>query len=173
MSSRRRDLYAVLGVRPKASLEEIKSAHRSLASRLHPDNQTTGDEGRFRAVQEAYEVLADPKRREAYDAERAAHLNGAEVGLAVADLVDVLSIGMSGSVRGAVAEFIDRARDDHWSTIGNQLRRPSAPHPPPAAGAGPVDAELEALRRENARLKEKERLRKENEKLKRADPGKP
>ena len=174
MNSRRRDLYAVLGVRSKATQAEIKTAYRALASKLHPDCQETGDEGRFRAVQEAYEVLSDLDRRKKYDQERAQHLNGAEVGLAVADLVDVVAIGLSGSVRGAVAELIDRSRDDHWSTIGSRLkteRRPSAR--PGAAGETPVDAELERLRRENADLKEKDRLRRENERLKTTAGPKP
>jgi molecular chaperone DnaJ len=64
------DYYCVLGVDADASPEEIKSAYRKQAKRLHPDH-AGGETGPFRAVQEAYEVLCDPARRESYDAARA------------------------------------------------------------------------------------------------------
>lgn len=60
--------YAVLGVGPAASGEEIKSAYRACVRQVHPDRQ--GAAGAFHAVQEAYETLRDPKRRAAYDGER-------------------------------------------------------------------------------------------------------
>ena len=63
------DLYDLLGVRSDADLAEIKRAYRRLARRLHPD-VNPGDRAaavRFRAVADAYEVLADPDRRHQYD----------------------------------------------------------------------------------------------------------
>ncbi len=65
------DLYAILGVSPLATQEEIKRAHRALARRFHPDSGT--DEAsaeRFREIEEAYRVLGDPLRRRAYDKRR-------------------------------------------------------------------------------------------------------
>ena len=60
------DPYRVLGVLRGATPAEIKAAHRKLAKRYHPDG-TSGDDIRFLAVQEAYQMLSDPARRGAWD----------------------------------------------------------------------------------------------------------
>lgn len=64
-----RDYYQILGVDRDASSEEIKRAYRRLARRYHPD-MNPGDraaEEKFKAINEAYQVLSDPTRREQYD----------------------------------------------------------------------------------------------------------
>src|SRR5437867_7595485 len=63
------DYYKVLNVKRNASQEEIRKAYRRLARKYHPD-LNPGDktaEERFKQVQEAYDVLSDPKKREMYD----------------------------------------------------------------------------------------------------------
>lgn len=60
------DPYRTLGVLPGADTEAIKAAHRRLAKRFHPDG-SMGDEGRFLAIQEAYQLLTDPLRRREWD----------------------------------------------------------------------------------------------------------
>lgn len=69
MASTKRDYYAVLGVLRDSSPEEIRRAYYASARRLHPDrNVLAGETEIFLEVQQAYEVLSNPKRRALYDA---------------------------------------------------------------------------------------------------------
>ena len=76
----KRDYYDVLGVSRNASDEDIKKAFRKLALDYHPDrNKKEGAEARFKEINEAYQVLSDPKMRADYDrfGHAAAGRNGA------------------------------------------------------------------------------------------------
>ncbi len=69
MAVKYRDYYETLGVSKDASQDEIKKAFKKLARQYHPDvakDQPDAEE-RFKAVNEAYEVLGDPEKREKYD----------------------------------------------------------------------------------------------------------
>ncbi len=65
----KRDYYDVLGLKKGASEADIKKAFRKLARKYHPD-VNPGDktaEQKFKELNEAYEVLSDPKKRQQYD----------------------------------------------------------------------------------------------------------
>jgi curved DNA-binding protein CbpA len=61
------DYYELLQISTNAEPETIHRVYRLLAQRFHPDNTETGNETRFRALQEAYHILSDPERRARYD----------------------------------------------------------------------------------------------------------
>ena len=63
-----KNYYEILGVKKDASKQDIKRAYRTLARKYHPDVSKESDaEVKFKEIGEAYEVLKDPEKREAYD----------------------------------------------------------------------------------------------------------
>jgi DnaJ-class molecular chaperone len=69
------DHYTALGLASSASLADVKKAFRQKASFYHPDRNDADDAAaRFRAVQEAYDVLSDDAKRQAYDDNRRRNL---------------------------------------------------------------------------------------------------
>ena len=65
------DHYTALGVNSAATLADIKKAFRQKASFYHPDKNSAADAAaRFRAVQEAYDILSDVEKRLVYDDNR-------------------------------------------------------------------------------------------------------
>ncbi|MCA9369857.1 DnaJ domain-containing protein, partial [Candidatus Woesebacteria bacterium] len=66
----KRDYYEVLGVQKSATDKEIKSAYRKLALKWHPDKHKDNKkdaETKFKEINEAYQVLSDEKKKQAYD----------------------------------------------------------------------------------------------------------
>jgi molecular chaperone DnaJ len=64
-----KDLYAILGLQKGASQDEVKAAYRKMSKEWHPDKHR-GDkaaEQKFKEINEAYEVLSDPKKRQMFD----------------------------------------------------------------------------------------------------------
>ena len=118
------DYYAALGLTAKASDDDIKRSYRQLAKKFHPD-ATGGDPAkvdRFRAVQQAYDVLGDPKTKARYDELRAPRVERPrgsyawdEPGPSVGDL-------------GALFErfFGDQPRDAHLHENPRADERPAA-----------------------------------------------
>lgn len=68
-----KDLYAVLGVKASASIQEIKKAFRKLAQTHHPDKARTGAKvhtSKFQDISEAYDILTNKALRDEYDSRR-------------------------------------------------------------------------------------------------------
>ncbi|MEJ2041722.1 MAG: molecular chaperone DnaJ [Reinekea sp.] len=65
----KRDLYEVLGVSKSADEKEIKKAYRRMAMKYHPDRNPDDKEAeaKFKEISEAYEILTDAQKRQAYD----------------------------------------------------------------------------------------------------------
>ena len=121
-----KDYYKTLGVEPTVSDAEIKSAYRRLARKYHPDvSKEAGAEDKFKAVNEAYEVLKDHGKRNAYDQLKAGGYRGGE------DFRPPPGWGDQGGFEynvggGGFSDFFE-------SLFGGQRARPGrgAPPPPP------------------------------------------
>ena len=90
-----KDYYQTLGVPRTASQDEIKKAYRKLAHEHHPDKKT-GDESKFKEVNEAYQVLSDSKKRSNYDNFGFAYNDGGFQGAQGFDFSDLFNRGQSG-----------------------------------------------------------------------------
>jgi len=105
----KRDYYEVLGVARDASEAEIKKAYRRVAMKYHPD-RNPGDaeaEDRFKEAKEAYETLADPQKRAAYD--QFGHAG--------------VEAGMGGEARGGPGGFGDAFSDIFGDVFGDIFGR--------------------------------------------------
>ena len=63
------DYYELLGIQRGADEAAVKAAYRRMAKECHPDHQggCKNAEARFKAINEAYDILKDPQKRAAYD----------------------------------------------------------------------------------------------------------
>ncbi|MBI2330203.1 DnaJ domain-containing protein [Candidatus Daviesbacteria bacterium] len=101
----KRDYYEILGVSKSASDADIKSAYRKLARQHHPDiDKSAGADVRFKEIGEAYQVLSDPQKKQAYD----------QFGHAAFD--PSTPFGRSGQAGGGFNPF---GGGGHWQTYSN------------------------------------------------------
>jgi molecular chaperone DnaJ len=119
-----RDFYEVLGVERGAGDGEIKRAFRRLAQQWHPDvNADAEAHERFKEINEAYQVLSDPQRRQAYDMFGRAGVSGlgGDAGFGTAGfggLSDIFDAFFGGSMAGAAR----RGRPNTGSDLRYDLR---------------------------------------------------
>ena len=73
----KRDYYEVLGVTKTSSQDEIKQQYRKLALKFHPDRNKSSEAGEhFKEISEAYAVISNPEKKQAYDQYGHAGVNG-------------------------------------------------------------------------------------------------
>ena len=134
MATTKRDYYEVLAVEREVTTEDLKKSYRKLAVKFHPD-KNPGDakaEERFKELGEAYDVLADPNKRAAYDryghAAFAQGNAGRAAGVDPFDLFKEVFGGMGGggdSAGGIFEQFFGGARggaDREGRQRGSDLR---------------------------------------------------
>lgn len=96
-----KDYYEALGVEPSAGEAELKAAYRRLARKYHPDvSKEKGAEERFKAINEAYEVLRDKEKRAAYDQLRSRGYRSGEEFRPPPDFGDQFRQGVGGFGQG-------------------------------------------------------------------------
>jgi molecular chaperone DnaJ len=127
------DFYETLGVKRDAVGDDIRKAYRKLARKHHPD-LNPGDktaEDRFKKVQEAYDVLSDPKKKQMYDqvgyySENGAPGGGApggsgpNMGFGGFDFSDVFTRGSAGGGSGGAGAHPPGAGTGNFQDIFNQ-----------------------------------------------------
>ena len=126
-----RSYYEILGIERSASDAEIKRAFRKLAQKWHPDvSPEAAAAERFKEINEAYQVLSDPQRRQMYDLVGKAGLGDmggagspfAEGFDGFGDLFDAFFSGMGGTA--AVYSFLVHFNiESHKSTVETQVIR--------------------------------------------------
>ena len=125
--SRPKNYYVILGVTAAASLEELKSAYRRLARQFHPDVAGTAEVERFRDIQEAYETLASPDKRRAYD---------------LTFGVEISYGGGAGSVAEPWFEPLPTPKRPRWGTSESRRRFRRGDHALSGGGAARWNAQL-------------------------------
>jgi curved DNA-binding protein len=122
-----KDYYEVLGVPPGADADVIKSSYRRMARKFHPDVSKEKDaEERFKAVNEAYEVLKDAKKRAAYDQLRARGYRPGEEFRPPPNFNQDFDVDFGGAQSGDPGGF-----SDFFETLFGRVRGGA----PPGAGA--------------------------------------
>jgi hypothetical protein len=113
------DAYEILQVHPKADLDVIRAAFRTLARKYHPDFGGTG--ARMVSLNEAWHKIGDPKRRKAYDAELVAEAvagrNGATAGAQVPTMDPRPRPGASWQPAARTGTILDFGRYAGWSIV--------------------------------------------------------
>jgi molecular chaperone DnaJ len=114
------DYYATLGLDKGATDAEIKKAFRKLAQQWHPDvNTDPAAQARFKEINEAYQVLSDPERRQRYDLFGSAGVEGDPNMAGFGGFADIFDAFFGGATGGAAGR---RGRPAAGSDLRYDLR---------------------------------------------------
>lgn len=120
MRPRRPNYYAILGVSRDASYDQIKAAYRARSRVAHPDRAGTAGEDQQKLLNEAWGVLSDKDKRQAYDL----------AAMPITDAIREAAASHAGSVVDAAAEMacetLNRSIPSGWGKFGEALRRGGA-----------------------------------------------
>ncbi len=145
MADKKRDFYDILGLSKSAVPDQIKSAYRKLARKFHPDvnRNDKSAESKFKEVQEAYDVLSDSKKRQAYDQFGHAGVSSAAAAEAAAAAASAGAPRDGSGFRysrrtpgGATVDFGDVDIEDLFASMGPRRRKTRR-----STGASPFAAE--------------------------------
>lgn len=106
-----RTLYDILEISPSASPEVVKSAYRALATKLHPDLNTSNNGDDFKHITRAYEILSNPEKRAEYDLRL---LHGEE---------SIFLGTVDSDTRKDIKTVKRRNGTDTWCTLDEHVRR--------------------------------------------------
>jgi molecular chaperone DnaJ len=96
------DYYEILGIVRGASDAEVKKAFRKLAQQWHPDvNKDPAAQARFKEINEAYQVLGDPERRQRYDLFGSAGVEGDAGAAGFGGFADIFDAFFGGAAAGS------------------------------------------------------------------------
>lgn len=157
----KQDYYELLGVSKGASEDELKKAFRKLAMKYHPDRNAddAGAQEKFKEVKEAYDVLSDPSKRQAYD--RYGHRafeggTGGGGGGGFSDLGDIFGEVFgdifggqrrAGPRRGSDMRYMmDLDLEEAVSGVEKEIRVPRAINCHHCNGSGSADGQLDNCR---------------------------
>lgn len=106
------DHYKTLGIERGASVDDVKKAYRKLAMKYHPDKQG-GDTEKFKAINQAHEILSDPEKRSRYDqfGTDEPMMQGGP------DMNDIFAQMFAGGMPGMAQQQQPGKRQDHNHTI--------------------------------------------------------
>ena len=114
------DYYATLGLDKGATDAEVKKAFRKLAQQWHPDvNTDPAAQARFKEINEAYQVLSDPERRQRYDLFGSAGVEGDPNMAGFGGFADIFDAFFGGAAGGQAGR---RGRPSTGSDLRYDLR---------------------------------------------------
>ncbi|MBD8525263.1 DnaJ C-terminal domain-containing protein [Pseudomarimonas arenosa] len=136
-----KDYYDALGVKPNAGADEIKAAYRRLARRYHPDvSKEAGAEERFKAINEAYEALRDPAKRQAYDQMRSRGFRAGEEFRPPPDMGGGFGFDWNDDISGTRAGF-----SDFFESLFGRAKREAPASAQPVKEQARIEVDLETV----------------------------